>query len=65
MEKPYFSFWKQGFKNIGILHKAKNILIQFGLKTQYFSFEHIYLNYGNIAGSTTRTKLKKLASKQR
>ena len=53
-------------KNIGILHKAKNIFSKGGLKTLYFSFVHSYLNYGNIAwGSTTWTKLKKLASKQR
>ena len=53
-------------KNIGILHKAKNIFSKGGLKTLYFSFLHSYLNYGNIAwGSTTQAKLKKLASKQR
>ena len=53
-------------KNIGILHKAKNIFRKGGLKTQYFLFAHSYLNYGDIAwGSTTRTELKKLASKQR
>ena len=61
-------------KNIGILHKAKNISNKGGLKTLYFvlysklcfSFVNRYLNYGNIAwGSTTREKLKKLASKQR
>ena len=53
-------------KNVGILHKAKNIFSEGGLRTLYFSFVHSYLNYGNIAwGSTTQTKLKKLASKQR
>ena len=53
-------------KNIGILHKAKNIFSKGGLKTLYFSFVHSYLNYGNIAwGSTTQTKLKKLVNKQR
>ena len=53
-------------KNIGILHKAKNIFSKGGLKTLYFSFVYSYLNYGNIAwGSTTRAKLEKLASKQR
>ena len=36
------------------------------MKKLYFSFLHSYLNYGNIAwASTTRTKLKKLASKQK
>ena len=54
------------WKNIGILHKVKNIFSRGGLKTLYFSFVHSYLNYGNIAwGSTTKTKLKKLASKWR
>ena len=53
-------------KNIGILQKAKNIFSKGGLRTRYFSFVHSYLNYGNIAwGSTTSTKLKKVASKQR
>ena len=35
-------------KNIGILHKAKNIFSKGGLKTLYFSFVHSCLNYGNI-----------------
>ena len=36
------------------------------LKNLYFSFIHSYLNYGNIVwASTSRTKLKKLASKQK
>ena len=53
-------------KNIGILHKDKNIFIKGGLKTLYLSFVHSYLNYKNIAwGNTIQTKLKKLASKQR
>ena len=53
-------------KNIGILHRVKNIFSKVGLKTLYLSFAHSYLNYGNIAwGSTTRKKLKKIASKQR
>ena len=44
----------------------KNVVSKDGLKTLYFSFVHSYLNYGNIAWeSTTRTKLKKLANKQR
>ena len=53
-------------KNIGILHKDKNIFIKGGLKTLCLSFVHSYLNYKNIAwGNTIQTKLKKLASKQR
>ena len=53
-------------KNIGILYKPKNIVGKGGLKSLYFSFVYSYLNYENIAwGSITKTKLKKLASKQR
>ena len=53
-------------KNIASLHKAKNVFSKGGLKTLYISFVHSYLNYGNIVwGSTTQTKLKKLASKQK
>ena len=53
-------------KNIGILYKAKSTINQHGLKSLYYSFIHSYLNYGNIVwASTNRTKLKRLASKQR
>ena len=53
-------------KNIGILNKAKNTFTNGCFKILFSSFVHSYLNYGNIAwGSTSRTKLKKLASKQR
>ena len=53
-------------KNTGSLNEGKNIFSKGGLKTIYFSFVHSYLNYENIAwGSTTRTKLKELATKQR
>ena len=54
-------------KNLGVLYKSKHILDKFGLKSLFFSFIHTsYLNYGNIAwGSTVKTKLKTLASKQK
>ena len=53
-------------KNIGILNKAKSTFSNGCFKILFSSFVHSYLNYGNIAwGSTSRTKLKKLASKQR
>ena len=53
-------------KNIGILYKAKYTVNQHGLKSLYYSFIHSYLNYGNIVwASTYRTKLKRLAAKQR
>ena len=36
------------------------------MATLYFSFFHIYLNYGNIAwASTTKSKLGKIASQLR
>ena len=36
------------------------------MATLYFSFFHSYLNYGNIAwASTTKSKLRKIASQQR
>ena len=36
------------------------------MATSYFSFFHSYLNYGNIAwASTTKSKLRKIASQQR
>ena len=53
-------------KNIGILYKARYTVNQCGLRSLYYSFIHSYLNYGNIVwASTNRTKLKRLASKQR
>ena len=36
-------------KNIGILHKAKNILYKGGLKTLYISLLHSYLNHSTKA----------------
>ena len=53
-------------KNLGLLHRARWILDRTALKNLYFSFVHSYLNYGNIVwASTSTTKLKKLASKQK
>ena len=58
MGKPHLSCLKISFQKIFSARVA--------LKTLYFFLVHSYLNYGNIAwGSTIRTKLKKLASKQR
>ena len=46
-------------KNIGLLYRAKYLLDDSSLKTIYFSYIHLYLNYANIAwGSTYQTKLK-------
>ena len=53
-------------KNLGVLYRARRVLDSTALKNLYFSFIHSYLNYGNIVWvSTSRTKLKKLASKQK
>ena len=53
-------------KNIGILFKAKPFLELKQLKQLYFSFINCYLDYCNIAwGSTSKTSLKKLFSKQK
>ena len=52
-------------KNIGLLYTAKN-LDKNTMTTLCFSFFHSYLNYGNIAwASTTKSKLRKIASQQR
>ena len=53
-------------KNLGTLYRARRVLDTTASKNLYFSFLHSYLNYGNIEwASTSRTKLKKLASKQK
>ena len=53
-------------KNLGLLHRARRVLDSTALKNLYFSFIHGYLNYGNMVwASTSATKLKKLASKQK
>ena len=53
-------------KNLGLLYRAKRVLDSYSLKRLYFSFFHGYLNYGNIAwASTTKAKLKEIASKQK
>ena len=66
--------WKEHFtvienkvsKNLGLLHRAKRVLDSTTLNNLYFSFTHGCLNYRNIVWtSTSTTKLKKLASKQK
>ena len=53
-------------KNIGILYKAKFLLNQKCLKSIYFSFIHVYINYANIAWSSTNpSKLTKILNKQK
>ena len=36
-------------KNIGPLHRARQLLTEASLKTIYFSYIHSHLNYANIA----------------
>ena len=46
-------------KNIGLLYRAKSLLEEKSLKSIYFAYIHLYLNYANIAwASIYRTKLK-------
>ena len=53
-------------KTVCILYKAKYTINQHGLKSLYYSFIHSYLNYGNIVwASTSKTRLKRIAAKQR
>ena len=53
-------------KNIGLLYQGKHYLDDNCLKQIYFAYTHAYLNYANIAWSSThKTKLKKVQSKQR
>ena len=53
-------------KNIDLLYRAKLYLDETSLKTIYFSYNDSYLNYANIAWTSTRiTKLKALLYKQK
>ena len=53
-------------KNIGLLYPEKHYLDDKCLKQIYFTYIHAYLNYANIAwSSTNKTKLKKVQSKQK
>ena len=53
-------------KNLGILYRARRVLDSRTAFKKLFSFIHCYLNYGNIVwASTSRTKLNKLARKQK
>ena len=53
-------------KGIGILYKAKYILIKKLLKQLYYSFVNSYLSYGNmIWASNSKTKLEPLFRRQK
>ena len=41
-------------KNIGLLYRAKQLLNTSSLKSIYFSYIHTYLNYANIAWTSTQ-----------
>ena len=46
-------------KSLRLLHKAKNYLSKTSMGSLYYSFINSYLNYGNIAwSSTSMTKIK-------
>ena len=48
-------------KSIGILYKSRDVLSKQCLKQLYFSFIHSYVNYANIAWtSTSKSKLERL-----
>ena len=53
-------------KNIGLLDRVSQFLDEDSLKTVYFSYIHSYLNYANIAWTSTyATKLKRVYLKQK
>ena len=58
-KKHICSVEKKLAKNIGLLYRAKYLLVESSLKTVNFSYIHSYLNNANIAWvSTYQTKLK-------
>ena len=60
-----FTSWKIRFQKILVCYTGQN-LDKNTMTTLCFSFFHSFLNYGNIAwGSTTKSKLRKIASQQR
>ena len=42
-------------KNLGLLYKPKHYLEKRSLLVLYYSFIHIYINYGNIAWNKSKT----------
>ena len=53
-------------KNIGLLYRVSQFLNEDSLKNVYFSYIHSYLNYENIAWTSTyATKLKRVYLKQK
>ena len=53
-------------KNIGLLYRARQFLDKESLKTIYFSYIHSYLNYANIAWTSTYfTKLRAINYQQK
>ena len=47
-------------KNIGVMYRARRFLNLQNMKYLYFSLIHSYINYGNIAWGSTKTKLNSL-----
>ena len=57
---------KKVAKNIGVLYRTRQFLDKELLKTIYFSYIQSYLNYANIAWSSTySTKLKTIHYQQK
>ena len=53
-------------KNIEVLYRASRLLNFKNLRKIYFSFIHIYINYANIAWTSTfETKLQAILKKQK
>ena len=53
-------------KSMGILFKAKEIINTKGLRSLYYSFIPIFLNYGSLSwGNTHKASLKIIASRQK
>ena len=53
-------------KSIGLMYKAKLFLVKDSLLSSYFSYIHSYINYVNLAWTSTyRTNLKKIHSQQK
>ena len=47
-------------KNIGLLHRARQVLTEASLKTIHFSIIHLYLNYAKITWASTNVTITKL-----
>ena len=66
MERSYNAIEKKFAKNIDLLYRVRQFPNKESLKTIYFSYNHSYLNYANIAwASTYFMKLKTIHDEQK